>query len=437
MTTKWNESFWNGVLGAIGVEFKVEVALGATDGQGGFSYDDPASLYDTATYSTDDLYWVDLTPRVRSVSGARGRSKLGESFRPGQGTLELDNQDGVFNPERGRNIVGDQAMRPGRIVRLSGKRTDENEDQWVPLWVMRVQALADEYVDAAHQIISKWGLVGMETILESNNPPPLEVADPATAGQTADERARYIWSTINDYTDALLITPDTYDHPMIATTFPGSVYDQMGEAAEAEGGDFYAGKEGAFYMRGRGWLDPAAEPKFLIGDYSNTDVVVLDATTAWDMTRIRNGVWLTAEGGVTQGNINSSSQAVYGKQDFRRDGLQNDNDGDVVTLVNQALDLFAFDSMRITQLSVWSPRLDGVDHLLNVELGDVIQVTVVTAAVPPWSYTIKAFVNEISHEVTHDNWVVRLRIDNTFRGDPSLGGPYSADYNQDYNALLP
>ena len=124
--------FWSGILGTVGVQFKVEIALGAVDGQGGFNYDAADALYDTATYSTDDLYWADLTPRVVSVQGSRGRQRLQDQFRPGQGTLTLDNQDGIFNPQVGRNIIGDQAMRPGRWVRLSGKITAQDEAiyQW-------------------------------------------------------------------------------------------------------------------------------------------------------------------------------------------------------------------------------------------------------------------------------------------------------------------
>lgn len=428
-------AYWSGFVGTPGVEFRVEIALGSADGQGGSVYDNPASQYDSGTYSTDDIYWVDITGRVISVGGGRGRHRLGDAFRPGSGSITLDNQDGVFNPQRGLELIGDQAMRPGRWIRLSGKRTTEGADFWEPLWVMKVQSLADEYRDAAHVIRSRWSLVGLETILEGRAPPALENPDPLTAGQTADERARYLWSTIMDIPDQLLVTPDTYDHTLQATTFPGSRYDQMKDAAFAEGGDFYVGKEGLWYMRGRGWLQDSidAGPVMAVGDYELRDQVVLAATTSWDMTRIRNAVFLEAEGGVEQGNVDTASQGLYGAVTYTKSGLLNDSDADVVVLVQRQLDLFAYDSLRVDELEVWAPTLDGVDALLDLELGDYILVNVVTAQ--GWSYAFGAWVNGIQHEVTHTDWRVRIQIDNTFRANPQLGGPYSSAYSDAYKRV--
>lgn len=432
-------ALWSGVLGAIGVEFKVELALGGADGGAAYVYDDPTSVYDTATYSTNDVTWVDITGRVKDVGGRRGKNRLSDAFRPGQGTLEVFNLDGVFNPQVGRNLVGDQAMRPGRWVRLSGKRTDS--DEWVRLWTMRLQALGDVYTDAAHMIVSRWQLVGLETILETNARPALEVPDPASAGQTSGERARYIWETLEDWIPELLVTPDTYDHTLRASTFPPSRYDQFKDAAEAEGGDFYVGRDGLFYFRGRDWLNPLDAAIFEVGDYDLTDVVVLDAQTAWDMTRLRNGVALTRaaidedDNPATQFAENTASQATYSRFDYVKTGLENDNDVDVSALAFRMADWFAWDSLRIERIEVWSPRLDGVNNLLNVELGDVVEVTIVTAQ--GWSYTIKAWVMEVEHTVTHTDWRTFLRLENTFRLDPRQAGPYNADFNADYDAVAP
>lgn len=427
--------FWSGVLGTPGVEFKLELALGSADGQGGSTYDNPASQYDTATYSTDDIYWVDLTSRLREVSGKRGRGKLRSAFRPGVGTVALVNTDGVFNPQRGIQLIGDQAMRPGRWVRLSGKRTAS--DVWIPLWVMRVQALADEYVDAAHDVISRWSLAGLETILEARQEPPLESPDPVTDGQTFGERARYLWQDYIDAPDGLLVTPDTYEHPLTPTALGGSSLDWFTDAALAEGGDFYVGKEGLWYARGRDWLDFDAPPLFQVGAYDLTDVVVLDATTSWDMTRIVNDLAFTREEyegepqpPITQAAVNSSSQALYGKRGVVTQGIQAKEDADVKALADRAIERFAFDSLRIESLELWSPTLAGVDNLLNLELGDIIQVQIVTAV--GWSYAMKVLVNEIEHIVNDKDWRVKVRVDNTFRGDPRSAGPYSVAYSDAY-----
>jgi hypothetical protein len=74
-----------------------------------------------------------------------------------------------------------------------------------------------------------------------------------------------------------------------------------------------------------------------------------------------------------------------------------------------------------------------VDHLLQVELGDIIQVQVVTSA--GWDYAMKCVVNGVQHQVTHTDWRVTLQLDNTFRADPRLGGPFSLAYSEAYNRL--
>ena len=101
--------------------------------------------------------------------------------------------------------------------------------------------------------------------------------------------------------------------------------------------------------------------------------------------------------------------------------------------MQRQLDLFAFDSLRIDELEVWAPTLAGVDALLDLELGDYITANIVTAA--GWSYAIGAWVNGIQHEVDPVSWRTKIQIDNTFRGNPQLGGPYSLAYSDAYKRV--
>jgi len=61
-------------------------------------------------YSSDDFSeptpaWIDVTGRVRSWSFSRGRSTELEAFEAGTATLELDNQDRLFDPSYASSIA--------------------------------------------------------------------------------------------------------------------------------------------------------------------------------------------------------------------------------------------------------------------------------------------------------------------------------------------
>jgi hypothetical protein len=434
---QWDESFWRGQIGALGVEFKVEVAIGVAGGtSGNYLYDDAQSLYDTAAYSLNDISWVDVSEVLLEFDCQRGRDHYAQKFRAGQASILVNNQSGVFNPLLGFQSLGEQALRPGRWVRISGKRTDVPE--WEPLWVGRIQSLRDQYQDGAHGINSNWSCLGLEAWMAGVAPPALENPDPVTEGQSTDERVRYIWDVIMEMPAQLMITDEPGLSHMIATDFPGSRFDQIGQAVDAEGGAFYAQRDGALRFRARGWLfdsPQSANIQFIIGTPAD-DIEILNAQTNWDAVRIKNDVAMTRTGtdetpGVTQHNINSVSQSLYGTHSFSRTGLQNTSDAEVVELVNHALLFGSFDTLRLDRIDVWASTMAEVNHLLRVELGDRVGITVQTAE--GWSYTVVAWVNGINHKVDADNWKVALTLDNTDLSSPLSGGAFSTAFSDAYN----
>ena len=425
---QWDESFWKGLIGALGVQFRAEVAIGVAGGDSGnFLYDDAGALYDTAAYSLNDTSWVELTERLISFGVTRGRDHYGQRFRAGQGTLTFNNQDGIFNPLLGFQFLGEQALRPGRWVRVTGKRTDAVD--YEPLWVGRLQSLQDVYDDGANGINSRWSVLGLEAWLSSIAPPPLEVPDPVSLGQRTDERVRYIWDVLLDLPPEFLLTDEVGVATMQATVFPGSRFDQINQAVDAEGGAFYVQRDGQLRFRNRTWLfdsPDAGTVQFNIGTISD-DIEILGANTSWDAVRIRNQVNLTRDGGTLQQNINSTSIAIYGVHSFTRTGLQNEDDAQIVDLVTHELFYSSFDTLRLDSIEIWASEMAEVDNLLTLELGMRVLVTVQTAE--GWAYTLVSWVNAITHQVTAKDWKVTLRLDNTDLSSPLTGGPYSSAYS--------
>lgn len=431
---------WVGLVGTVGVRFRVEVAQVTLTARGtifepgdDYFYNDPVSDYNDAWYSLDDVTWFDITPRVDRFTISRGRDALANSFRPGIGSVTVHNDDGAFNPLRGRVIVGNQTLRPGRWIRFSGRLSTKITEEYVPLWVGRIDSLGDSYQDAAFKSYSTWSCMDYMAGLEQDDKPPLEVEDPNTPGQMTDERVRYIWEELLGYEPDFLVTdPGTY--PMKGTNFPGSRMSQIQQATQAEGGDFFVAKDGRLNFKNQAWLTvpPADTPQFVIGSPADGHKVV-DVKTSWDAQRIQNYITLQREKDgdldepVSTTVTNSTSVALYGTRTFSNTSLQLQNDVDVADLAFKRLPVSAFDTLRIDEVTLWANDLEAAQNLLDVEVGWQVFVTVNTGL--GWSYSITAWVNGVAHSVDAHGWSTRLRLDNTDRSNPLLGGAFDGAFS--------
>jgi hypothetical protein len=430
-------AYWSGIIGELGVQFKVLVASQLGSSGTDYLYDDPTSLYDEATYSTGEISWYDITSAVRDIRIRRGKQNLGARYSMGTATFVFSNESGVWNPQVAPALIGGQTLRPGRLIGVQGKRTDS--DEWIDMWIGRIESLGDVYIDAGHDVQSRWNCTGFFGYAESNRRVPLEVFDPATTGQLTSERITYIWETLEGLNPIFLdIAPGT--NTMIGSTLGGSLLDLFQEAEEAEGGEFFESRGGRLTFRDKDWLvnNANAGPSYFIGQ-DGSDLKILNVETSWDAVRIQNWVSLTrdaqpgsAETPTPQVAQNTSSQAKYGKRSVARQGLQNDNDVAVNDLANRVVDFNSFDTLRVDEIDVWASTLESVDTLLKAEIGDVTQVQVKVAEALGWDYTIQAWVFGVEHHISHTDWVTTLRLDNTFRGNPLLAGPYSKAYSSAY-----
>ena len=123
-----------GVYTTPGAEFRAQLSLGITGGGDLFFYDDPAALYDEALYSADglSLTWVDISSRLLGFRTNRGRDTFEELFTPGTFSMELDNVDGIFNPELGEFQLGGLSLRPGRWARIQGRAIGDPGSEGTP-----------------------------------------------------------------------------------------------------------------------------------------------------------------------------------------------------------------------------------------------------------------------------------------------------------------
>ena len=425
-------------LGGI-VRFAIEIALGVT--QGGplvaiWQPDPDGALWDTkGEWSGLVPSWVDITSRAQVASTQRGRDRWEQQFRVGQSIVRLDNQDGIFNPDSNRP-PGAVALRPGRWLRVLGQRTDDGSP-WVALWTGQIDGMEDKYTSGAHSIDSIFTSLDFGARFQIDNPPALET--PIPPGQLTGTRVNDLLDLVNWPVDAIWRDIDAGEHTMAETTLPQSRWSEMQVAATAEGGSLFLSADGVPTFRNRDWLVDklaAGIPKFTIGGVAS-DVKIIGADTDWSQQRVYGDVRMARKGGTEIRRISDDSISLYGPRTFSRNDLECETDSQVTALVERFLARARFDRSRLESIDLVPVTPEGVTQLLNVDLGDLIRVTVQTDGDGAWAYTDDYFVQRVVHNITDEDWVTTLRIDAATFDVPLLPAAYTEAFSDGFDSQDP
>jgi hypothetical protein len=415
-------------MGALlpGVEFKLELSLGLGDGASVvYLYDDPTSLYDTATYSGLELYWIDVNARFLSVECSRGRDTYSDRFQPGSLTCVLSDEDGLFNPDTGAIQIGTQQLRVGKWVRLSGRKDAASE--WVPLWTGPIQAMRESFTAGGAYVTMTLQANDFGSQLGRRNPPALPA--PVGDGERPGDRFTRVltdtgWPDLEGWIDADLGTIQ-----MQETTEAVSRQELLQQCAEAEGGAYFWSAAGVPTFRDRNWLN--TEATWLAG-FLGADVQVTNLPSlSWEAANVRNDVQISRVGGNAQRVISSASQSRYGQRTYRRLDLHMKFDGQAYSLAEQLVEFYQWDVARFSEIELSPVTADGVQQLLELELGQKIVLQVRTLR--DWVYTAEVWVQRIRHSINADDWRCLVTVENADRSDPGTGGPYSDAYSDAYS----
>lgn len=411
------------------VSFRVEMSLGTGDGEASL-YDAADSLYDSDdVYSGEEFYWIEVTSRLISCSLTRGRDTFGEQFKPSSASVLLEDSDGVWNPDITGLQIGDLTLRPGRYLRVSGKLARDPDAAWQPLFTGVIDSIQEAYQGAGHSARARFTCTDLATQLARDNPP--ELPAPEGAGELTGARAERVLLAAGFKAETLAGRIDPGRFTMQSTTLPEDRWSEFRKAAVAEGGAAYFAADGLPVFRGAGWQDPLAPPTLVIGG-PNPDVLLInDPTASWDQARVRNDIQLARVGSTAVSAVNTASQSAYGVRSFRLFTYENDSDLDMQTLADEMVLAYAWDKIRLNELSVIPTDEDSVRSLLALDVGDKVRATIATAM--GWGYTFDGWVQRVSHELREPgDWITKLQLDNVDRGNPQQAGPYSSAYSDAY-----
>lgn len=421
-------------LGGI-VQFAVEIALGATEGGADVAIWQPdvdGALWDTkGVWSGVVPSWVDVTSRVAAVNTRRGRDRWEQQFRVGQCVVVLHNDDGIFNPDSERP-PGAVALRPGRWLRVLGRRTDDGSP-WVPLWTGQIDAMEDVYQSAAHGIDSRFTSLDFGARFQIDDPPALETPQPA--GQLTSDRVNELLDAVDWPNEGGWRDIEAGENTMAETTLAQSRWAEMQVAATAEDGSFFINADGVPTFRNRDWLIDklGGATDFTIGAVAS-DIKIMAASTDWSQQRVYGDVRMARKGGTEYRVVSEDSISLYGRRTIRRFDIECQTDNQLSAIADRRLAISQFDRSRVESIDLVPTTPAGVTQLLGVNLGDYIRVTVQTAGEGNWAYTDDYFVNQVIHEITDEDWVTTLRIDAANFDVPLLPAAYTDGFDDGFDS---
>lgn len=395
------------------IDVRVEIDTGGGEGLG-FLWDE--GRWDEGRWGSTDPVWVDMThfdgrPLVLSVDLDEGAERWGERFRAGIGTIIVDNTSGIFTPDSGVPDPWFREYRPGRLIRVVAI-PDPDTGIKVPLFTGRLDASKDmihandiEAVLTAVDFMGDWA---------NFNP----LAGTATGAQSTDERIhaaldRYEWPAADrDIQEGV--------HNVQSSDLAQSTLEEAQRAADAEGGAFFASKDGHAVFKARDWLTTDTRSTTVQG-YVGYDEVpagaqaahLADPETSWELARVFNDIRWSRVGGTMQTAADVGSQTQHGIRTSPRTDLQNVTDGEVLTLAVRALNSFRESRLRVDAVTIGAvadPDNEDLNRLLwATELGDRLAVLIDTGR--GWSIERETHVMGIHHTITGADWTTRMRLD--------------------------
>lgn len=402
------------------VRFKVEIAL--ETGESG------SSLWDAATWNPggDGIWsalepsWIDVSALTLSAQWNRGKDRWDQRARAGSASCDFDNTEGQFNPTFGATLPGQLTLRPGRLIRISG---DAGEG-YIPQFTGVIDSIDDIYRDGAHDITTRVQAFDWFGYWAIHNPPALESP---IAAERPDQRIDRLLDLVGHPTEWRAL--ETAVHNLQASNLGRAYLDEMGIAADSEGGLFFIDGNAFAVMQNQDYRTTNPRATSFQWSVGNGDVDALKLLAAdgdWSLQRIQNDIRLARAGGTEQRVQNTASDALYGQRTFARFDYENTTDAEVEALANIRLEENQWDAIRIDTITIEATTQEATRDLLGAQLTDRIRVFILPRA-GEWGYAQDVHINRIRGRVDASDFSYTLRVDDAVTSAPDDAHAFNVD----------
>lgn len=447
------------------IEFRIEFGLGSLPGTGVYG----TSLYGTGTYGASgegQIQWTDMTQLCHGFTTKTGKNltqAILKRFRTGSAIFTMDNTTGVFVPGS-QSIPGFLQLRPGRHVRILARPSwystecdplpadttwtgvtgrnwrsygdlmklptgcgfpfllDDGQT-WTGVtgrtWTSHGDAMFLDVEDGGFSAIWQGRIDTIDNKHRRGNLTAVVKAVDGFAEFATNDVVEQTPEGAGETTSARIVRIlDFYGWPehrrdvatdgtntVQAINFARDMLTNLQLTAEAEGGSLWMKPNGDVAFRGQDWESDTVD--WVFGGV--TGLPVRTITPQWSQWEVINEAHFSRTGGTEQIATDSTSILVLGRRTTRRLDFINDDDTAVLSLANRAINQLSTVKQFVQEASVLVQDDATVEFVLQVSIGDLLQIT--TDTIHGWSQTTTATVIAISDEVTPQGWIMTLGLE--------------------------
>jgi hypothetical protein len=351
---------------------RVEIAfdLSADPTRDFATLDDPVKgILGSTQYVLGGALLIDVTEKVQSYSVTRGKGRQLDRYPAGKANIRLDNSDRTFDPLYADSPYSGQIL-PRRDVRII-KNDIVQYSGVIDDWNLDYSPNGASYAE----VITSDSL----TIFANQN-----LNARTNTAELTGERINTILNLpeVSWPTDRRNI--DTGKQLLQADTIQGNTntLEYLQKVTDSEPGSLFIGKNGRVRFLDRTTNASGSAPK--LSD-DGTGIPYQELRVVFGAELLYNQVIVSREGGGTAVASDLDSQTEYGITSLAIENLLLDSDQDAEDLAKFLVGKYAQPEYRFESLSVTLDTLttEQQNELLNLELGDVVEVRFTPNNIPP------------------------------------------------------
>jgi len=386
----------------------VKVELGTDLGNrdpNSFKLDDAIKgVLDNTTYTLGGIRFYDITDRLLSANTSRGKNQALDRIDAGNLSIVLDNFDRLFDPLYANGFYFGQLI-PGKEIRISCNdfpviygTIDDLDIAYAPGNLSSVSMsasdrLSDLTINDLPEVFPDIELSGARVT---------RILDLPEVDWSLDKRSIDAGNSMLSDTEIQQGTGAIEYLQLIATS---------------ESGEVFVSKDNTFVFKQRNsipnlpniiFTDESAIEGFTVIPFSDLGVV-------YGTEELYNRVVLTNNFPSFPEEVaveDLDSQVLYGPRSYSQNGLLNNEPTDLQSLANFLLLRYKEPQYRFSSVSVVMDTLtkDQQDEVLNLEIGDIVQVRFTPTGIPP---AIEQYVRVIgiSHDWANDEKRITLALE--------------------------
>ncbi len=353
---------------------KVEIGFDLTTAGGPFLTlnDAVAGKLDDPAWPLGGLSFYDITPRVRSYSIRRGKSRQLDTFQAGVASVVLNNNDRAFDPTFAASPFYGQVV-PKREIRISSNG------------VVQYKGLIDDWnLDYAPQ--------GDSTALAAASDGFSQLANQTLTGGTATlqltgARINSILSSADVEWPAETRTIDSGEIYLGADVIPvdANALNYLQTIERSENGRFFIGKNGYIVYKDQNGVQPSSATMVTLADDS-TGIKYTGMQVVYGSELLYNQVVASSivAGGTAIAN-DADSQQAYGVQTLTYTDLLSAYNADVDALAVNLVKQYSAPEFRFEAVTI---NLDEVttseaNQVLALEIGSVCNIKFTPNGIAP------------------------------------------------------